>query len=146
MRKSFRGIIADDGEVRIRLGTVKGKMGYQIVKFQLLPNDPSGSSAESIVKIYDKSLGSTLPTSVIDFTESDLLAVAYYSGGSGASSPQDMVVIFDNQIFNQDIFISHNDNSSAPAPTNFYLELELHPLTDQGAEYTTLRDIRTQKQ
>jgi hypothetical protein len=137
----FRGMLADGAEERIKLATIKGKVGYKIVKFQLLPYDPSGSNSESIVKVFKTAIGGG--TSLINFTEQDLLAAAFYSGGSGAASPQDLMVIFDNQIFNQDIYINHTDNSSAPQPINYYIELETTPLTDQGAEFTTIQSLRT---
>ena len=137
--KTYRGQIPNDGEDRIRLSTIRGKVGYKIVKFQIMPQDPTGSNIESVVGIWKTT---QTPSAIIDFTNSDMLAMAYYSGSSGASGPQDMIVVFDNEIFNQDIFISLNDNSSAPTPINYYIELEVIPLDDAGAEYTTLKDMR----
>jgi len=31
--KTFRGLLADGGQDRIRLSTIKGKVGYKIAKF-----------------------------------------------------------------------------------------------------------------
>ena len=50
--KSFRGLIADGGIDIIPLSTNNGSTGYKIVKFQVLANDPAGTSSESTVKIY----------------------------------------------------------------------------------------------
>ena len=49
--------------------------------------------------------------------------------------------IFDNEVFNQDIYVTNNDADSS-SPINYYIELEVIPLDDAGAEYTTLKDMR----
>ena len=51
------------------------------------------------------------------------------------------VIVFDQEIFNQDIYISHK-NVAGTDKGNYYLELEVIPLDDAGAEYTTLKDLR----
>jgi len=138
MIKTFRGQLANAGQDRIRLQTIKGKVGYKIVKFQCM-QDGFGNS-EMILKIYKQSQSSI--DSVINFTDSDLLAACMISGSSGAEAyPEDVTIIFDSEIFNQDIYISAAASSS-PDPTNYYLELEVIPLDDAGAEYTTLKDLR----
>jgi len=64
--------------------------------------------------------------------------------GSGADQgPLAAHVIFDNQIFNQDIYITHTDTTGS-RNINYYIELEVIPLDDAGAEYTTVKDLRTQ--
>jgi len=143
MIKTFRAVLADGGQDRIRLSTIKGKVGYKIVKFEIIPNYPGGATQESVVQIW-KTQVTTVPTSsaTIDFTESDLLAAAYYvQYGLPAQGQNTFVAIFDNEIFNQDIYITHTDNDSA-ALINYYLELEVISLDDAGAEYTTLKDMR----
>ena len=137
--KTYRGLLADGGQDRIRLQTIKGKVGYRIVKFQVLPEDPSATSPESIVKIFKEEQATTVRT--VNFTDNSLLACAYFSGAAASSQPIDMVIIFDREIFNQDIFIDHFDNS-ATININYYLELEVIPLDDAGAQYTTLKDMR----
>jgi len=52
------------------------------------------------------------------------------------------VVIFDSEIFNQDIYLTHTDTGGAVA-CNYYIELEVIPLDDAGAEYATVKDLRT---
>jgi len=135
MIKTFRGLLADGGQDRIRLSTIKGKVGYRIVRFQIIPQTP-GYNIDSVVKI-SKVTGT--PTSVINFTDADLLASAWMYNGTYET---DMVIIFDSEIFNQDIFIQHVE-SVATLGINYYLELEVIPLDDAGAEYTTLKDLRS---
>ena len=141
--KTFRGLLAHGGQDQIRLQTIKGKVGYKIIKFQLMSNDYGTASADiqhSLVKITKERL--TTINEVLDFTESRLLAAAVYERNTSSNTTR-FNTIFDNEIFNQDIFISHNDSSSGgDEPVNYYLELEVIPLTDSDAEFTTLKDIR----
>ena len=141
--KTFRGLLADGGQDRIRLQTIKGKVGYRIVKFQIVTKSPGLAGYENIVQIW-KSEISSVPTASapIDFSDSDLLAVALtMSSDSQGYGPFTPATIFDNEIFNQDIYITNTDNFSNIA-CNYYLELEVIPLDDAGAEYTTLKDMR----
>ena len=143
MIKTFRGLLADEQQDHIRLQTIKGTVGYKIIKFQVIGPDES-ETAEATIKIYKKEQSSI--TGTIDFTDSDLLAAAIYQQNStGQTYPVDTVVIFDNEIFNQDIYISQK-GGAASAKINYYIELEVISLSEQGAEYTTIKDIRTQKQ
>jgi len=145
MIKTFRGLLANAGQDRIRLQTIKGKVGYRIVKFQIMPKQPGNVAQESVVQIWKNQI-TTVPTSTetINFTDSDLLAagIGMYGGLSGNTVPFLETIIFDNQVFNQDIYITHTDNESTQ-DINYYLELEVVPLDDAGAEYTTLKDMRS---
>jgi hypothetical protein len=49
--------------------------------------------------------------------------------------------MFDHEIFNQDIFVTHNDNEGSLA-INYYLELEVIKLDESQAMVATLKDIR----
>jgi len=142
MIKTYRGLLADGGQDQIRLQTIKGKVGYRIVKFQLFPQSPGTVNYEGVAQVF-KSEITTVPTSgaTVDFTDSDLLAAAYYQDGSDYYVQSSSVTIFDNEIFNQDIYVTHTANEST-SPINYYLELEVIPLDDAGAEYTTLKDMR----
>jgi len=141
--KTFRGLLADGGQDRIRLSTMKGKVGYKIIKFDLFPNRPGGTShVESIMQIF-KNEQTTVVTanSIVNFTDSDLLAAAYLTDDVNNASGPIQIVIFDNETFNQDIYITHTDEAGSAA-CNYYFELEVIPLDDVGAEYTTLKDMR----
>jgi len=138
--KTFRGLLADDGQDRIRLQTIKGKVGYRIVKFQLMPYQGGAVNQESTVKIYRKEQGTI--DGLVDFTNQDLLGAGYFENTSGANYiGVPLVVIFDNTLFNQDIYVTHHDTGGGTC--NYYLELEVIPLGDAGAEYTTLKDMRS---
>jgi len=140
MIKTFRSRLAANGQDRIRLQTIKGKVGYRLIKFQLLGID-CDEDMETTVAIYKK-FQDTI-TANIDFSDSDLLAAGIYSQERNAETyPEDSTVIFDNEIFNQDIYIT-NKGVTYTKEINYYLELEVIPLDDAGAEYTTLKDMRS---
>ena len=51
MIKSYKGSLPDGGQDRIRLATIKGKVGYRIVKFQIIAEEPfGGANSEHLVK------------------------------------------------------------------------------------------------
>jgi len=137
MIKTFRGLLADGGQDRIRLQTIKGKVGYRIVKFQVMGPD-NNSNFEQVLKIYKKS---TTPSNDINFTDSDLLAAGLAAEDNSRAILNEPVIIFDNEIFNQDIYITNKGHDNTAA-INYYIELEVIPLDDAGAEYTTLKDMR----
>ena len=140
MIKTFRGLLADGGQDRIRLGTNKGKVGYKIIKFQTFPTEPGEQNIESTAKIYK--VKQTTVDNTVDFADNTLLAAAYYQDGTDVNLAGSESVIFDNEIFNQDIYITAFDSAS-DQKTNYYIELEVIPLTDHAAEYTTIKDIRS---
>jgi len=139
--KSFRGIITDGGQETITLHTNNGSTGYRIVKFQIITATPGVTNPETVVKIY-KVLQSTID-GVIDMSDQTLLAAAFESTSSGAAyGLLDSVVIFDNEIFNQDIYITAKDVSAQSNDTNYYIELEQINLDLNENTVATLKDIR----
>jgi len=147
MIKTFRGLLATGAEDRIRLSTIKGKVGYTIVKFELFPTliDNTGSSEhETLVQIWKEASPSA--PGVADFTLNSLLGAACYisevSGSPAYVIGTNSTVVFDRVTFNQDIYITHVNNHADASAINYYLELEVIPLDDAGAEYTTLKDMR----
>jgi len=143
--KSFRGLLADGGQDLIRLQTIKGKVGYRIIKFDLMLSAPGVADTQSCVKIFKAEQASV--TNEIDFTDATLLAagVVFQDVGTGTYSNFRLPssVIFESEIFNQDIFVTNFCVTTwSAAPCNYYIELEVVPLDDAGAEYTTLKDMR----
>ena len=141
--KSFKGQITDTGQETISLHTNNGSTGYRIVKFLVFPAGATAAfSYESFVSIF-KIQQSTVPgDGVPDFSDNTLLGCAYYTqSSSGATNPEDLNVIFDNEIFNQDIYITHS-NSESSAAINYYIELEMVKLDLNENTIATLKDIR----
>jgi hypothetical protein len=139
MIKTFRGLIADGDQDTIVLHTNTGATGYRIKKFQVICKDPPGTAPESVITIWKTS--QTSAPLEIDFSNNELLGCAYYSGGATASISQDIIIVFDSEIFNQDIYINHNDAQDS-GPMNYYLELEQVKLNMDENTVATLKDIR----
>jgi hypothetical protein len=145
MIKSFRGLIADGGQDRIRLSTIQGKVGYKITRFEVFPARPGhGADTESTVLIWKvKQTSVSTTTHTVDFTNANLLGAAYLNEATGATQPASPIVtIFDLETFNQDIYVTHTEGANSES-INYYIELEVMALSNEGAEYTTIKDIRS---
>ena len=143
MIKTYRGYLTDNEQQRIRLSTKKGKVGYKIVKFELMFADLE-TSVKSVVKIFKTKQSSTIAT--IDFNDHNMLACAILSGKADQTQyPEDTHTIFEQEIFNQDIYITHSEVAGA-ASVNYYLELEVMTLNDNATVVSTLRSIRMNPQ
>jgi len=139
MIRSFRGKIADGGQDTILLHTNDGSTGYRIVKFQIMTSAPGTVRAEHIVKIYK--VAQTTVDGLIDMSDQTLLAVAEYAEDSGAYTAGPLIVIFDQEIFNQDIYVTHSEVNSTQA-VNYYIELEQISLDLNENTVATLKNIR----
>ena len=147
MIKTFRGQLAGGGQDRIRLQTIKGKVGYRIVKLQIMQKSPGTVDNVGLVTLWkDAPTTAEIAATTWDLSNSSILGIALYSGDAQAHFyPNEMIIIFDNEVFNQDIYITYVDVASTGPhndPMNYYIELEVIPLDDAGAEYTTLKDMR----
>ena len=143
MIKTFRGLLSDGDQNRIRLSTKKGKIGYRIKKFQVMGNQPGAATQESVVKLY-KVEQSTVDAN-IDFSDGNLLATAILIANDGSNYQFTTDVMFEQEVFNQDVYITHKDYDTG-ADCNYYLELETFDMTDNAAAVSTLRDIRLNPQ
>ena len=144
MIKTFRGLIADNTQDTIVLHTNDGSMGYRIVNFHIMGPDPN-ESLESCVKIYkvtQTASGGPGVTATIDFSDNTLLAAGIMAGTTDRSI-QEEVIIFDREIFNQDIYVTSKGESFTPN-MNYYLELEQIKLDLSESTVATLKDIRNE--
>jgi len=138
--KTYRGLIPDGDQIKINLRTNDGKVGYRINKFQVIPEDPAGTTGEITVKIFKEP--QTTVTDKIRFDDLSLLGCAYYSGNANPNYPHDAVIIFDSEVFNQDIHITQKDTNDQ-AKVNYYLELEQVKLNDNETTMATLQSLRS---
>ena len=136
--KTFRGQLTDGAQQKIRLSTNNGMTGYRIVKLQMIPKNAGTGDVEGGLKIF-KVFQDTVD-GTFDFTDSQLLGGAYASYRDNSFFNE--VYIFDQEVFNQDIFITYYDSSTGQ-PMNYYLELELIQLNKNSQSVVTLKDIRT---
>jgi len=131
--KSFRALLTDGDQIRIPLHHAGKGTGFRIKTFQLMPNDIDASTShECSVQIWKQKQSSL--TAAIDFSNSALIGAAYYVRSLDPSAPYvgrdtSETVVFDNEVFNQDIFIVYKTGQGGQK-INYYLELEEIKMTD----------------
>jgi len=121
---SFRGILADDTQDKIRIEGATGEIAWRITKFQIIGNNPGAGSQDSVMKIYRESQSSV--DGLVDFSDAELLGVAYWTTHEAASAytGEPPIVIFDNDLFSRNIYVTHEDVGSNAQRCNYYIELE----------------------
>jgi hypothetical protein len=140
MIKTFRGLLADGDIETIRLGTNNGLTGYRIRKFQLMANKPGASDYEFVCQVWTQPQATA--SGEVDFSNQALLAACiiedFDTPAYIATSGQ---VIFESEIFNQDIHVTMKDVNVGES-CNYYLELEQVTLDIGEAAVATLKDMR----
>jgi hypothetical protein len=128
----YKGTITKGEVEKIKLSTKQGKVGYRIVKLQIMPVNIITGSNESVVQILNV------------FEDGNILGAAYFlrDQGTVASAATD-IIIFDNVVFNQDIYVTYADGQASSTEMNYYLELEVTSLTDLQSTQLTLKSLRT---
>jgi len=143
--KTFRGLMADGVQDTIVLHTNNGSTGYRIIKFEIMSNLPtSGGHKEHVVQIWKvkqpEPITSAAPVP-IDFSNQVLLAAAWSLSSDSPAYATTQQVLFDSEIFNQDIYVTHTDTDGTDA-CNYYIELEQMNLDISENTVATLKDIR----
>ena len=144
MNKSFRGKLQNNTVTQIRLSTNDGLTGYKIAKFELMPTDPVADEHENVVQVFttknDETGTARSAQSTVDFDDPTLIAVSFIEGHGSTIYLTRTTTVFDNVIFNQDIYVTNLDPQSKSV--NFYLELEQVKLSKDEATVATLKDMR----
>jgi len=143
---SYRGLLADGGQDTIPLHTNDGKTGYKVVKFQIMSNTPvTAGASESVVQVWKVKQATPSTTNVtIDFGDLTLLAAGTWTGVDNPVYSNQQQVIFDNEIFNQDIYITHTNTDGSEA-VNYYIELEQVDLTEDQALVAIVKNLRNEQ-
>jgi len=143
MIKTFRGMIADGGQDTIVLHTNNGSIGYRIVNFRVFPSEPGQQTVENTMVIWKVEQTTVSTTAItVNFSDNRMLAVGiFHEGHSDQTGFRDDVVVFDSEVFNQDIYITNTDTQGTVA-CNYYLELEQVKLDINSNTVATLKDMR----
>jgi len=136
---SYKGLMADGTQETILLSTRKGEVGYRITKFQMMGGTTGTYDHGFVMKIYKEEQSSVDAT--IDFSDNRLLGAGYTANHENIIYPLMQQIIFDQEIFNQDIYITCKDIEVGQS-CNYYLELEVIKLSEDQAMVATLKDIR----
>tara|TARA_R100001198_G_scaffold93635_1_gene74948 strand:+ start:135 stop:569 length:435 start_codon:yes stop_codon:yes gene_type:complete len=141
MIKTFKGKLADQQILTIRLSTNNGLTGYKIKKFQVMTADTVGAiESASIIAVFANEPANASDS--VNFDDPQLLAaIDYRQHSNEAYGIVANNIVFDDKIINQDIYITNRDNLTG-ANMNFYLELEQVKLDLNEATVATLKDMR----
>ena len=134
--KSFRGKMVDGAIDTITLHTNDGSTGYRIKRFDIFPA-VQDSAKDSLVCISKIEPAAAITTA--DFSDNTLLGAALMFNGTYEIQ---QTIVFDNEVFNQDIFIGFSALSGSTTATNYYLELETIALSNIQATQLTLKNLR----
>ena len=139
---SYKGTIAIGEQESISLKTNTGKTGYRIVKFNVIGVTPMKTDQSIIGQVFKTDQTGSI-TDNVNFTDSDLLAVATYEDTNSKELPNSNHIIFDNEKFNQDIFVNITDAGGATIECNYVIELETMDLSKLETTMLTLKSLRT---
>jgi len=119
---SFRGLLADGAQRKVRIQGSVGAIAWRITKFEVMPYQPAEQNQESTLKIYREE--QTSVDAVVDFEDDELVGAAWISNSTtGIYYPIDAAIIFDNALFVRNIWITHSE-TLATEKANYYIELE----------------------
>ena len=140
MKKTFKAQIAHGTTNTIRLSTNNGLTGYKIHKFQMMDNAPAANSNEFILKVF--TIKPTAVNGTVNFDDPTLIASGFMAGNTDTRYDVLQTVIFDDVVFNQDIYVTCYDQNGSNGTCNFYLELAQVKLDLNEATVATLKDMR----
>jgi hypothetical protein len=139
---SYKGKLAMGTGKKIKLSTLNGKTGYKITKLKVIPTNP-GTDNEMILQVFTTDQAGSI-SATVDFSSGNLLGVAYWKEGHSFNHAGLIDVFFDNEIFNQDVFLTLTDGGSGSTnPGNYYIEMETVALSDVQSTQLTLKNLRT---
>jgi hypothetical protein len=142
---SYRGQLAIGLQDTINLHTNDGKTGYKITKFQIMSSTPGVGDVEFIAQIYKTDNIAKNVNTTPNFNDPTLLAVVFAQDDARPLYPWSTAIIFDNEIFNQDIYINVTDAGGATTPCNYYIELEQMDLTEDQALVAIVKNLRNEQ-
>jgi len=130
---SFWGLLKDDDQRKIRIQGPVGAIAWRITKFQVMGNNPTSNTQESVVQVWREEQTGTMPHEV-DFRMDELLGVGLWMATDSTSYPATtLITIFDNALFSRNIWITHQDINADPGVgCNYYIELEEVKVSNAG--------------
>ena len=141
---SFRGLMVDGDQRKIRIQGPVGAIAWRITKFEIMVTTPGAADVESCVKVFREE--QTAVTNSFDFGDGELLAAGYtMDSGSAANFRLPSTVIFDNALFVRNIYVT-NFAASGSASCNYYVELEEVKVSATGMAQLSVAAARRNKE
>jgi len=126
MVHSFKGKLPIEGlpesQDKIEIQGSVGATAWRITKFQIIQENPGAQHSEAVIKIYRNP--QTTIDAIISFNDDQLLAAAYWEDNDSVTYNHSTTVIFTNEIFNRNIYVTAAHASGHTEPMNYYVELE----------------------
>ena len=113
MIKTFKGLLDDGQQTRIRLSTNTGLTGYKISKLLVIPETPGAASIEAVMKVT--TFEQSTVDATVNFDDPTLIGAVYYQDSTSAGDNQATTVLVDNVKFNQDIFVAYKEVAGTAA-------------------------------
>ena len=119
---SFKGLVADGDQRKIRILGPVGAIAWKITKFEIMTDDPHQATVKHVVKIWREKQSSFNDS--VDFSDDELLAAATRNEAPGGEDQAGYgTVIFDNALFVRNLYVTNNEGHNSKA-ANYYIELE----------------------
>jgi len=118
---SFRGLLADGGQDKIRIEGATGEIAWRITKLQLISYNMN-EDVEHIVQVFREEQSSV--SNVYNFDDDQLLGAAFLRVSKSAPGYNEDTIVFDNTLFVRNIWITHDDVGGSGVSCNYYIELE----------------------
>ena len=106
-----------------------------------MPNQPGATDGDHIVQIFK--VPQTTTSALVNFPDTTLTAVCFYKADFNNTADYN-TVIFDNEVFNQDIYVTHK-NIDGSSSVNYYIELEQVNLTEDQALVAIVKNLRNEQ-
>jgi len=121
---SFRGLLDNGAQDKIRIQGSVGAIAWRITKFEIFPSLPGTVNIENNVVVWREEQASVSGSAItVDFADDELLAVGMFHDSASYGNTGAQVVVFDNSLFVRNIWITNTDTDGATA-INYYIELE----------------------
>lgn len=140
---SFRGLLEDGGQDEISIQGSVGAIAWRITKLQVINQNPTTENVESVVQVWLLEQDVTSLNLLIDISNNELLGVVHYAGDEdGNNYPVTQTIIFDNTIFNKNIYVTQKGQGANVDNMNYYIELEEVTLSATGMAQLALAAAR----
>ena len=119
---SFKGLLTDGDQRKIRIQGSVGAIAWRITKLQLFPARFGVKDQKSTVAIWREE--QTAISNTLNFANDELLGAACLSTDNSENNPLNSNVVFDNTLFVRNIWVTHLDAHADNTDCNYYIELE----------------------
>jgi hypothetical protein len=129
---SFRGLLADGKQQRIRIQGATGSHAWRITKFNLMLKTFTGNDRVHGVSIWREEQASVSTSAIgVDFDNDELLAAGVVAWDTSQPQLSTQAIVFDNQLFARNIWVTHTEESGGGL-INYYIELEEVKVSQAG--------------